>query len=87
MFSGGVKVTLMFEDNSWRAMGGGLVRFKPFARTAWHSHPAGQTLIVLKGEIITQAEGEEARILTLSRVLPILSIGMEAQKREGCISP
>ena len=69
MFSGEVKVTLMFEDNSWRAMGGGLVRFKPFARTAWHSHPAGQTLIVLEGEIITQAEGEEARILTKGEII------------------
>lgn len=69
VFSGDVKVRIMFEDNSWRAIGGGLVCFEPFARTAWHSHPMGQTLIVLEGEIISQAEGEEPRVLTKGEVI------------------
>jgi quercetin dioxygenase-like cupin family protein len=35
------------------------VTFEPGARTAWHSHPLGQTLIVTFGRGWTQCEGEE----------------------------
>lgn len=59
----------MFKDNSWRTIRGGLICFEPHSQTAWHSHPMGQTLIVLEGEIITQAEGGEARILTKGEVI------------------
>lgn len=30
-------------------MGGAVVMFEPSARTAWHTHPLGQTLIVTAG--------------------------------------
>jgi len=36
---------------------GAIVRFEPGARTAWHTHPAGQTLIVTEGVGWTQIEG------------------------------
>ncbi|TXI25457.1 MULTISPECIES: cupin domain-containing protein [Sphingomonadaceae] len=39
-------------------MTGAIVEFKPGARTAWHSHPLGQTLIVTEGVGWTQVEGE-----------------------------
>lgn len=36
------------------------VTFEPGARTAWHTHPRGQTLIVTSGCGLTHREGEEA---------------------------
>ena len=62
IFSGKVKVTKLFNDAPYRAFGGGLVEFSKGARTAWHTHPAGQTLIVTEGEIITGSENGEVRI-------------------------
>lgn len=61
-FSGKVKVTMLFNDAPYRAFGGGLVEFSKGARTAWHTHPAGQTLIVTEGEIITGSENGEVQI-------------------------
>ncbi|MGY3128796.1 quercetin dioxygenase-like cupin family protein [Agrococcus sp. UYP33] len=40
-------------------MSAGLVRFAPCARTAWHSHPGGQTLRVVEGVAWMQARGGE----------------------------
>ena len=62
IFSGEVKVNMMFKDNSWRNFGGGLVEFSKNARSAWHTHPAEQTLIVTDGEILTSTESGESFI-------------------------
>lgn len=62
IFSGEVRVTMLFENKEWREFGGALVEFSPNARSAWHTHPAGQTLIVTEGEIITQVLGEKASV-------------------------
>lgn len=59
IFSGEVKVEMMFKANKWRDFSGGLVEFSKGARSAWHTHPKGQTLIVTEGEIITKAEGQK----------------------------
>ena len=40
------------------ASGGAIVTFEPGARTAWHTHPLGQTLIVTAGLGRAQIEGE-----------------------------
>ena len=43
---------------------GGVVHFAPGARTAWHTHPAGQTIYVTEGVSLVQREGgavEEVR--------------------------
>lgn len=61
-FSGKVKVTMLFKDAPYMAFGGGLVEFSKGARTAWHTHPAGQTLIVTDGIIITGTENGEVQI-------------------------
>jgi quercetin dioxygenase-like cupin family protein len=45
-------------------VGGGLVTFEPCARTAWHTHPLGQTLLIVSGLGWVQREGaaiEEVR--------------------------
>lgn len=39
------------------------VTFEPGARTAWHTHPLGQTLIVTAGMGIAQADGEAALVI------------------------
>nr|WP_232087269.1 cupin domain-containing protein [Helicobacter suis] len=52
-FSGVVHVQMLFKSEKWHHFGGGLVSFEPKARSAWHTHPAGQTLIVTKGVIYT----------------------------------
>ena len=53
IFSGEVGVTMLFEKNAWRDFSGAKVHFSPKARSAWHTHPAGQTLIVTQGVIYT----------------------------------
>ena len=62
IFSGKVKVTKLFNDAPYRAFGGGLVEFSKGARSAWHTHPAGQTLIVTDGTIITGTESGEVQV-------------------------
>ncbi len=55
-FTGKVKVSYLFKNAPYRPFGGALVEFSKGARTAWHTHPAGQTLIVTDGVIITATE-------------------------------
>lgn len=53
IFSGEVNVKMLFKSDTYRPFGGAEVTFSPRSRTAWHTHPAGQTLIVTKGTIYT----------------------------------
>ena len=39
------------------------VTFEPRARTAWHTHPLGQTLHVISGQGLFQTEGEKIRVI------------------------
>lgn len=48
-FTGVVRVDSPFHGESPARVGGALVTFEPGARTAWHTHPLGQTLIVTAG--------------------------------------
>lgn len=48
-FTGSVTVRSRFQASSPARVGGGLVSFEASARTAWHTHPLGQTLIVTEG--------------------------------------
>ncbi|MGF6372886.1 quercetin dioxygenase-like cupin family protein [Paraburkholderia sp. RAU6.4a] len=48
-FTGSVRVDSRFQAAAPARVGGALVTFEPGARTAWHSHPLGQTLIVIAG--------------------------------------
>lgn len=62
-FTGAVLVDPLFPPNAHSAASGGMVTFLPGARTAWHAHPAGQTLIVTSGHGWVQAWGEDRRPL------------------------
>ncbi|MBK0678702.1 cupin domain-containing protein [Klebsiella oxytoca] len=48
-FTGSVFVDSRFKATAPARVGGGVVTFAPGARTAWHTHPLGQTLIVTAG--------------------------------------
>ncbi|MBB6557475.1 quercetin dioxygenase-like cupin family protein [Acidovorax soli] len=48
-FTGSVRVDSRFQASAPARVGGGVVTFEPGARTAWHTHPLGQTLIVTSG--------------------------------------
>jgi quercetin dioxygenase-like cupin family protein len=48
-FTGSVRVDSHFQAAAPARVVGGIVTFEPGARTAWHSHPLGQILIVSAG--------------------------------------
>ena len=56
-FSGTVRIDPLFDPNESRRAGAASVTFEPGARTAWHTHPLGQTLIVTSGCGWAQREG------------------------------
>lgn len=56
-FTGSVRIDPLFPKQEVTKGSGALVTFEPGARTAWHTHPAGQTLIVQTGLGWVQREG------------------------------
>ena len=58
-FTGSVRIDPLFEAPNPARVRGALVTFEPGARTAWHWHPLGQTLIVTSGSGWVQSEGQE----------------------------
>lgn len=57
-FTGSVVVGPLYPANDHTSSTGGLVTFEPGARSAWHTHPAGQVLIVTNGIGWVQEEGD-----------------------------
>ena len=57
-FTGNVRIDPLFQSPGAARFGGASVTFEPSARTAWHTHPCGQTLIVTSGLGWTQCWGE-----------------------------
>ncbi len=56
-FTGTVRIDPMFDRTEPARVSGATVTFEPGARTAWHTHPLGQTLIVTAGCGLAQREG------------------------------
>ena len=56
-FTGTVRVDPLFQAPEPACVSGAHVTFEPGARTAWHTHPLGQTLIVTAGSGLAQREG------------------------------
>jgi len=56
-FTGKATITGQFQREDPSRVSGAIVHFEPGARTAWHTHPAGQTLIVTEGVGWTQIDG------------------------------
>lgn len=57
-FTGSVRIDSRFQRQAPARIGGAIVTFEPGARTAWHTHPLGQTLIVVSGCGWVQTEGK-----------------------------
>jgi len=58
-FAGPVRVDPLFQPQEPSRVSGAYVTFEPGARSAWHTHPLGQTLIVTAGTGWVQQEGGE----------------------------
>ena len=56
-FTGAVRIDPLFQVHAPARAVGASVTFEPGARTAWHKHPLGQTLIVTSGCGWVQSEG------------------------------
>ena len=56
-FTGSVRVDSLFQPSTPARVAGAAVTFEPGARTAWHTHPLGQTLIVTAGCGRAQRDG------------------------------
>lgn len=60
-FTGTVRIDAPFNTDAPARLGGATVTFEPGARTAWHTHPLGQTLIVTTGVGRVQEWGKPAQ--------------------------
>ncbi len=72
-FTGSVRIDAPFRATEPAKVGGATVTFEPGARTARHTHPLGQTLIVTQGRGWLQEWGKEAEPLNqgdIARIPP-----------------
>lgn len=70
-FTGQVTISSAFHAPSPGRVGGALVTFEPGARTAWHTHPLGQTLLVTDGEGWVQSQGHPRQQIRTGDVVTI----------------
>jgi len=70
-FTGSVRVEMLFEALDPSHASGGSVTFEPRARTAWHSHPRGQILIVTAGSGRVQLWGGPMEAIQAGDVVSI----------------
>lgn len=70
-FTGTVRITAPFQAAAPGRAGGATVSFEAQARTAWHTHPLGQTLIVTAGIGLVQQDGQVAQVLRSGDVVTI----------------
>lgn len=62
-FTGRVRVDPLFTPNASINASAAYVSFEPGARSAWHTHPAGQRLVVTSGVGLTQEWGQPVQTL------------------------
>nr|WP_269112123.1 carboxymuconolactone decarboxylase family protein [Delftia acidovorans] len=70
-FTGDVRISSPFQALLPATAGGATVTFTARARTAWHTHPLGQTLIVTEGQGLVQQQGQPALIIRPGDVVTI----------------
>jgi len=68
-FTGRVRVAPLFTGSQPSRMSCACVSFDPGARSAWHTHPCGQTLIVTAGRGYVQAWGGPVREIVAGDVI------------------
>jgi quercetin dioxygenase-like cupin family protein len=59
-FTGNVRIDPLFQAHDPARAAGANVTFEPGSRTAWHTHPLGQTLIVTFGSGLVQRWGDDS---------------------------
>ena len=62
-FTGRVRIDPVWPADDQINASGGLVTFEPGARSAWHTHPAGQRLLVTTGVGLTQEWGKPVQVI------------------------
>ncbi len=62
-FTGNVRIETPFAAVAPGRVAGAIVTFEPGARSAWHTHPLGQVLIVISGLGWTQQEDGEVEVM------------------------
>jgi quercetin dioxygenase-like cupin family protein len=62
-FTGRVRVDRVWAADAHINTSGAWVTFEPGARSAWHTHPAGQRLVVLSGVGLTQEWGKQVQVI------------------------
>lgn len=62
-FTGRVRVDPVWAADASINTSGAWVTFEPGARSAWHTHPAGQRLVVLSGVGLTQEVGKPVQVI------------------------
>lgn len=70
-FSGTARISSPFQAPQPGRAGGATVSFEPSARTAWHTHPLGQTLIVTAGLGLVQQQGQPVQVIRPGDVVSI----------------
>ena len=70
-FTGRVRIDALFALEAPSIMAGNAVTFEPGARTAWHIHPLGQTLIVTAGCGWVQRQGAPVEVIRPGDVVRI----------------
>lgn len=68
-FTGRVRVEPVWPANDDIQASGGMVTFEPGARSAWHTHPKGQRLLVMSGVGLTQEWGKPVQELRAGDVV------------------
>jgi hypothetical protein len=77
-FTGTVRIDPLFDAPVPARAAGASVTFEPGARTAWHTHPLGQTLIVTSGGV---GQSRRFGLATSSGSRPARSTGMAQRRR------
>ncbi|EWC39325.1 MAG: cupin domain-containing protein [Pseudomonas sp.] len=62
-FTGRARIDPIWPADEHINTAGALVTFEPGARSAWHTHPAGQRLVVTSGVGLTQEWGKPAQVI------------------------
>lgn len=70
-FTGTVRTDTRFKAHPPANTSGAIVYFEPGARTDWHTHPIGQTLLITKGHGWVQQDGQPRRTVNAGDVVYI----------------
>ena len=77
-FTGTVRIDPLFPVRAPARAAGNAVTFEPGARTAWHTHPLGQLLIVTAGAVSFSVGADLSK-----KSVPVMSSGSSRKKSTG----